>query len=73
MINDTRTSLESLSAPEQEVVATKFFDDTIGRSISNNRQAYLVYGALKGTAFSAKFKELESSRLQALGYGGLDI
>ena len=58
---------------DQAALAQKFFDDTIGRRIDNNKQAYMVYGLLKGTAFANKFKELESARLKRAGYSELTI
>ncbi len=54
---------------DQSTLAQKFFDDTIGRNISNNEGAYMVYKLLKGTEFSSKFKELESARLKSAGFG----
>ncbi len=72
-IAETRKILESFSTSEQEALATKFFEETIGRNISNNHKAYMVYGALKGTRFSSKFKELESARLRAGGYGDFNL
>jgi hypothetical protein len=73
IIAETRKILESFSTSEQEVLADKFFEETIGRHISNNHKAYMVYGALRGTGFSSKFKELESARLRAGGYGDFKI
>jgi hypothetical protein len=57
----------------QSSLAQEFFNETIGKSISNNKGAYMVYGLLKGTEFANKFKELESARLEKEGYGKFDL
>jgi hypothetical protein len=64
-IDTARGELEKLSTRQQEYVAQQFFDEM---NLSNIRSFYNTYGALKGTAFADKFRELESTRLQNAGY-----
>lgn len=58
---------------DQSTLAQKFFDDTIGQNILNNKGAYMVYKLFKGSEFSDKFKELENARLEAAGYGEFNL
>ena len=61
---------EKLSTLDQEAVAVAYFNATIGEYIGNNRTAYQVYIALKGTPFANKFHELEDARLKEWGSSG---
>jgi hypothetical protein len=70
---EIREAFGSMTAEEQSEVAEKFFNETIGKAIMNNRGAYKVYGMLKGTPFANKFKELESDRLTSAGYTPLSL
>ncbi|MDO8569875.1 MAG: hypothetical protein Q7R89_03860 [bacterium] len=54
---------------DQRALADDFFENTIGKDFTNNRQAYKVYLELKGTKFAQRFKELESARLKKAGFG----
>ena len=65
-----KKKLIELPEQEQQKIAESFFGDTIGQSISNNGNAYLVYMATKGTAFARKFTEMEDARLKSAGYSG---
>ncbi len=64
LMNPAKEALENLSPADQEKVATDFFNDTIGKNISNNKDAYSVYGVFKNTPFGQKFKQLEDKRLK---------
>jgi hypothetical protein len=57
----------------QVALAEEYFDKTIGTSISDNKFAYPVYQALKGTDFARRFAELEDARLKAAGYAGFSL
>ena len=70
LMNKSENILDGLSDGEQEKLANEFFNDTIGKTISNNRGAYQVYGEFKGTAFAKKFAKLEDGRLKRAGYAG---
>lgn len=70
ILKPAKKALSELSAMEQKELAIDFFDDTIGRNISNNKNAYSVYGVFKNTPFGEKFKQLEDERLKAAGFGG---
>jgi hypothetical protein len=73
LIDSAQEALESLSSPDQEKMAIEFFNDTIGRDISNNKNAYKVYMMFKGTAFGQKFKQLEDARLKEAGFSGFTL
>jgi hypothetical protein len=65
-IDQVRQALEAAGALAQEELAEDFFNKTASQL--DTRRAYVVYGALKGTAFSRKFRELENERLVSQGY-----
>jgi hypothetical protein len=65
--------LNDLDDAEQEQLAVKFYDETIGKTILNNARAYKVYGEFKGTSFAKKFAQLEDVRLKRAGYAGFTI
>lgn len=62
-----------LDKGNQDEIAEAYFAKTIGESISNNKSAYPVYLALKGTPFAKKFAELEDARLKTAGYAGFSL
>ncbi len=62
-----KEALEALSGRDQETVAQEFHDQTIAMSGNNADNAYKVLGAMKGTAFAAKFEQLEAERLDSAG------
>jgi len=64
---------EKIEGLNQAKLAEDFFEETIGQNISNIPKAYSVYGLLKGTEFSKRFKELESARLKKAGYSELTL
>ena len=72
-MNSAQEALKNLSSADQEKMATEFFNDTIGRNISNNTNAYKVYMMFKGTSFGQKFKQLEDTRLKEAGYAGFTL
>ncbi len=72
-IKDATEKIKQLSDEDQEKLAERFHEDTIGRSIGNIPAANQVYMQTDG-AFSRKFKEIESARLKGAGYSsGLTI
>jgi hypothetical protein len=73
LVSETRGMLEGLSETAQEQAADKFFDSTIGKDISTNRDAYIIYASFRGTAFSNRFQQLEDSRLKSAGYSGFRL
>lgn len=73
LMNSAQEALKNLSSADQEKMATEFFNDTIGRNISNNTNAYKVYMMFKGTSFGQKFKQLEDTRLKEAGYAGFTL
>ena len=73
MLKNVKDILNALTPSDQENLASAFFEKTILADIVNNRKAYPVYGALKGTSFAEKFKQLENDRLQAAGFGSFDL
>src|SRR3989344_1601787 len=54
---------------DQKALADDFFENTIVKDFTSNKQAYKVYRELKGTEFAQRFKELESERLKKAGFG----
>ncbi len=73
LMNSAQEALKNLSSADQEKMATEFFNDTIGRNISNNKNAYKVYMMFKGTSFGQKFQQLEDARLKEAGYAGFTL
>lgn len=73
LMKPAEEALKNLSPADQEKMATNFFNDTIGRDISNNKNAYIVYGVFKNTPFGQKFKQLEDDRLKKAGYAGFTL
>ena len=71
--DDFKVKLKELSESEQQKLGEDFFNDTIGKNISNNANAYKIYMAMGGTAFSKKFAEMEDARLKRAGYGGFRL
>lgn len=53
---------------DQGKLAEDFFSSTTAQ-LNGIHEAYQVYLALKGTAFSQRFKELENVRLKESGQG----
>lgn len=68
LMTPTKKALEGMSQEDQEKVAVDFFDATIGRSILNNKNAYMVYGVFSKTPFGQKFRQLEDERLKNAGF-----
>lgn len=66
--------VRELDSQAQEQAAESYFASTIGGGempvLGSLKEQYQVYDALKGTAFSSKFRELEDARLKKYGYGG---
>lgn len=73
LMNPAQEALKNLSPADQEKMASDFFNDTIGRNISNNKNAYKVYAMFKSTPFGQKFKQLEDTRLKEAGYSGFTL
>ncbi|MBX9809070.1 hypothetical protein K2X92_01645, partial [Candidatus Gracilibacteria bacterium] len=68
VLDPIKSALQKLNTEEQIALADWFFEITIGHHISNNRNAYKVYYVFKGTSFSTRFHELETTRLKNAGY-----
>lgn len=72
-VSGVEKSVGELPEGDQEKLAEKFFEQTIGRSIGNIPRANKVYLEIGG-AFHKRFKELEDTRLKSAGYSaGLTI
>lgn len=68
LMSPAEKALEGMGQKDQEQVASDFFDATIGRSILNNKNAYMAYGLFSKTPFGQKFRQLEDDRLKAAGF-----
>lgn len=68
VLDPIKSALQKLNTEEQIALADWFFEITIWHHISNNRNAYKVYYVFKGTSFSTRFHELETTRLKNAGY-----
>lgn len=69
--------VKGLDRESQALAAESYFKQMTGDRempmAGSNREQYEVYMALKGSAFSNKFSELEDARLKKFGYGGFAL
>src|SRR3989344_2816941 len=66
---EVRGNYHVQSRETEATLADDFFENTIVKDFTSNKQAYKVYRELKGTEFAQRFKELESERLKKAGFG----
>ena len=72
-LQEAKKNMDDLNPAEQEALAEEFYNSTIGKHITNNKDAYNVYLNFKGTSFAERFKQLEDKRLKEAGYDGFNI